>query len=286
MTVLVAYDGSNQSEFALEMATEAFPDQQLCLAYVIEPFADHTEAGGYSATRYEQEFERAESMLEEVIDSLPAGRSANQAVRYGRPVHELLAVAEDEGVDHIVIGSHGRDGARRLLLGSVAETVVRRASVPVTVVRQQPTVDGDSPAQIIVPFDGSEPAKTALGYAVDRYPDADITAIYAVYPPREVTDGEETNPGSLENWADHLDEHTEDVIHTAEEYADEQIKTDAVSGDPAPAIVSYAEEHDADHIVMGSHGRDGLQRLIMGSVAETVVRRAPTSVTVVRDPTE
>lgn len=284
MTVLVAYDGSEQSEFALEMATEAFPNQKLCLAYVIEPFADHTEAGGYSATRYQQEFERAESMLQEVIDSLPADRSAKQVVRYGRPIHELLAVAEDEEVDHIVIGSHGRDGARRLLLGSVAETVVRRASVPVTVVRHSPTVNGDSPAQILVPFDGSSPAKAALDYAVKRYPDAEITAVYAVYPPKEVTDPEINSPGEIENWADHLDEHTEEVIHTAEEYASEQIETDTVGGDPAPSIVRYADEHETDHIVMGSHGRDGLQRLIMGSVAETVVRRSPTSVTVVRDP--
>jgi nucleotide-binding universal stress UspA family protein len=283
MTVLVAYDGSEQSEFALEMATEAFPEQKLCLAYVIEPFADHTEAGGYSATRYRQEFERAESMLQEVIDSLPEERSAEQVVRYGRPVHELLAIADEEDVDHIVIGSKGRDGARRLLLGSVAETVVRRATVPVTVVRQPPTVDSESPARVLVPFDGSDPAKVALQYAVRRYPDADITAVYAVYPPQEVTDQTENAPGEIENWANHLDEHTEEVIHAAEQWVDQSIKTETISGDPAPAIVRYAEEHDTDQIVMGSHGRDGLSRLIMGSVAETVVRRAPSSVTVVRD---
>ncbi|MFT4947833.1 MAG: nucleotide-binding universal stress UspA family protein [Natronomonas sp.] len=283
MTVLVAYDGSEQSAFALEMAVEAFPEQTLRLVHVIEPFADHTEAGGYSATRYEQEFERAESMLQEVIDSLPADRSAEQVVRYGRPIHELLAVAEDEDIDHIVMGSHGRDGAKRLLLGSVAETVVRRASAPVTVVRQRPA-GSESPTRVLVPFDGSEPAKAALEYAVDRYSDAEITAVYAVYPPRDVTDTEENAPGALESWADHLDEHTEAVIHAAEDHVDDGIRTDTVGGDPAPAIVRYAEEHDVDHIVMGSHGRDGIQRLIMGSVAETVVRRAPTTVTVVRGP--
>lgn len=285
MSVLVAYDGSEQSEFALEMATGSFPEQELCLAYVIEPFADHTEAGGYNATRYEKEFEHAESMLGAVIDSLPEGRSAEQVVRYGRPVHELLAVADDKDVDHIVIGSHGRDGAKRLLLGSVAETVVRRASVPVTVVRQSPTVDSDSTPQVLVPFDGSDPATAALNYAVEQYPDADITAVYAVYPPQEVTDPDVNSPGAIEDWGEHLNDHTEELIHTAEEFADGQIETDTVGGDPADSIVRYADEHDADHIVMGSHGRDGIQRLIMGSVAETVVRRAPTSVTVVRDPT-
>jgi nucleotide-binding universal stress UspA family protein len=282
MTVLVAYDGSEQSEFALEMATEAFPERTLCLVYVIEPLADHTEAGGYSATRYQQEFERAESMLGEVIDSLPDGQSAEQVVRYGRPIHELLAVADERDVEHIVIGSHGRDGARRLLLGSVAETVVRRAEVPVTVVRQPPTVEGDSPARVLVPFDGSDPAKAALSYAVEQYPDAEITALYAVYPPREVTDAEADAPGAIENWADHLDEHTETVIHTAEEYTDTQIETDTVGGDPAPSIVRYAEEHDADHIVMGSHGRKAVSRILLGSSPETIVLRPPVPVTVVR----
>jgi len=286
MTVLVAYDGSEQSDFALEMALAAFSDQSLCLAYVIEPFADHTEAGGHSATRYQQEFDRAESMLAGVIDSLPADRSAEQVVRYGRPVHELPAVADEKDVDHIAMGSWGRDGAKRLLLGSVAETVVRRASVPVTVLRQSPTIDSDSQARILVAFDGSDPAKAALSYAAERYPEAAITAVYAVYPPREVTEPEADAPGAIENWADHLDDHTEEVIQTAETLVEEPISTDTVGGDPASVIVRYAEEHDADHIVMGSHGRDGLSRLIMGSVAETVVRRAPTSVTVVREPEE
>lgn len=286
MSVLVAYDGSDQSEYALEMAVESFPDQTLYLAYVIEPFADHTEAGGYSATRYRQEFDRAETMLKNVAESLPADRSVEEVVRYGRPVHELLSIADDEAVDHIVMGSHGRDGAKRLLLGSVAETVARRASVPVTVVRQPPSVDDGTPGQILVPFDGSDPATTALEYAVDQYPDAEITVVYAVYPPPEVTESDENVPGSIENWADHLDDHTTEVVQQAQTQTDHQIETETVSGDPAPAIVEYADTADVDHIVMGSHGRDGLSRLIMGSVAETVVRRAPTSVTVVRESAE
>lgn len=281
MTILVAYDGSEQSEFALEMALQSFPDEQLCLSHVVEPVTEHTEASSYSATRYQQELERAESMLQELIDELPEERDATMEVRYGRPVHELLSVAADTDVDHIVIGSHGRDGAKRLLLGSVAETVARRASVPVTVVRQQPQVDPGGPTQITVPFDGSDPARAALQYAIEQYPEADITAVYAVHPPRDVTEPGEAD--AVEAWADSLDEHTRDLINSAETLADRPIETDTREGNPASAIVSYAEAEEVDHIVMGSHGRDGLSRLIMGSVAETVVRRAPTSVTVVRD---
>jgi nucleotide-binding universal stress UspA family protein len=53
-------------------------------------------------------------------------------------------------------------------------------------------------------------------------------------------------------------------------------------GRPSRAIVEYAEEHDIDHIVMGSHGRSGVTRILLGSVAETVVRRSPVPVTIVR----
>ena len=283
MTILVAYDGSEQSDYALEMATAAFPDEQLCLAHVVEPAAEYGEAGGFSATLYQQEFDSAEKMLQDVAEDLPDSQSVTTVVRYGRPVHELLSIADDEDVEHIVIGSHGRDGAKRLLLGSVAETVARRSPVPVTVVRNQPTAK--PPERVVVPFDDSEPARAALSFAAEQYPDAEITALYAVYPPSEVTGAGEAALGDIEDWADRLDEHTDTVLGHAASVADRNITTDTVNGNPAAAIVEYADEH-ADHIVMGSHGRDGLSRLIMGSVAETVVRRSPTSVTVVREQSE
>ena len=59
-------------------------------------------------------------------------------------------------------------------------------------------------------------------------------------------------------------------------------ETAVATGKPARLIVDYAEEHDVDHIVLGSHGRRGLARVLIGSVAETVVRRSPASVTVIR----
>lgn len=284
MTVLVAYDGSDQSNYALEMALTAFTDEPLSLVSVVEPTTDYTDAGGYSVSHYRRQVDSAESMLQEAVADLPEDRSATTTVRYGRPVHELLDVAESEAVDHIVIGSHGRDGAKRLLLGSVAETVARRSPVPVTVVREQPAVKG-APERVVVPFDDSEPARVALAYAAEQHPDAEITALYGVYPPSEVTGAGETALGDIEDWADQLDEHTEEVLADAAAEVDRDIETETVSGNPAAAIVEYAEDN-ADHIVMGSHGRDGLSRLVMGSVAETVVRRSPTSVTVVRERAE
>lgn len=286
MTILVPYDGSDQSEYALELATDSFDDSSIVLLHVVEPFADHTEAGGYTTGRYEQEIDAAEEMLAEVIDSIPDGKTVETEIRYGRPTHEIVSVAEERDVDAVVMGSHGREGAKRLLLGSIAESVIRRAPVPVTVVREPGPATRGKPEQVVVPFDGSNESKRALDYATEQYPDAETTAVYAVYPPPEVRDSDpDTLPEELDNWSAHVDGHIEGILELAVEHAEESghsIATDTVAGEPAAGIVEYADEHDADLIVMGSHGRDGIKRLLLGSVAETVARRAPTSVTVVR----
>lgn len=286
MTILVPYDGSDQSEYALEVAVDAFDDDSILLVHVVEPFADHTEAGGYTTHRYEQEIDSAETMLGEVTDSLPEGTSVETEIRYGRPAHEIVAVADESDVDGIVMGSHGREGAKRLLLGSIAESVVRRAPVPVTVARDSGAADRGRPEKVVVPFDGSDESKRALLYALAEYPEAETTAVYAVYPPPDVRESDpDTLPEELEDWSGHVDAHIQGILDLAVEHAEEEgysVETDTVTGEPARGIVEYADEHDTDLIVMGSHGRDGLKRLVLGSVAETVARRAPTSVTVVR----
>ncbi|AGB17538.1 universal stress protein UspA-like protein [Halovivax ruber XH-70] len=133
-SVLVPVDGSEQSERALDYALEAFPDASITLLYVFEggPPEIHLEQRGqdYDALR-----ERRHGMLERLVADRPFEGDVDTAVRIGRPSREIVACADDRAVDHILVGSHGRDGASRVLLGSVAETVVRRAPVPVTVVR-------------------------------------------------------------------------------------------------------------------------------------------------------
>lgn len=286
MTILVPYDGSDQSEYALEVAVDSFEDRSIVLLHVVEPFADHTEAGGYTSQRYEQDIDAAEEMLAEVVDSVAEGKTVETEIRYGRPAHEIVAVADEMAVDAVVMGSHGREGAKRLLLGSIAETVIRRAPVPVTVVREPEAATGGKPERIVVAFDGSDESKRALDYAIEQYPEAEIIAVYAVYPPPEVRDSEpNVLPDELEKWSTHVDEHTEGILDLAVEHADEKgasITIGRAVGEPAEGIIEYADEHETDLIVMGSHGRDGIKRLVMGSVAETVARRAPTSVTVVR----
>lgn len=133
--VLVPIDGSPQANAALVRAAEIFPEATLTLLYVADPSEDGV-SGVSASRRYEQNYENVERLFEHARRQVPAdGPTIETAVRSGSPWREIVSVTEEEGVDHVVIGSSGRDGASRLLLGSVAELVVRRAPVPVTVVK-------------------------------------------------------------------------------------------------------------------------------------------------------
>ncbi|MFC3957487.1 universal stress protein [Halovivax cerinus] len=135
--ILVPFDASAPSEAALRFAFEQFPDASVAVLHVVEPFADHTDAGSeHDRHRWR---ERATGMAEEHFDEARAIATEYDASietdwRYGRPGHEVVAHAATGDYDHVVMGSHGRSGIERLMLGSVAETTIRRAGVPVTVI--------------------------------------------------------------------------------------------------------------------------------------------------------
>jgi nucleotide-binding universal stress UspA family protein len=138
--VLVPVDGSPLSTTALDTALETFPDASVTVLYVIDPVESvyAVESGGLPVADdwYDQATARAESIFEAATDTAGAGgRAVDTATVVGRPAREILGYVDDHGVDHVVMGSHGRRGFDRLLLGSVAETVLRRSTVPVTVVR-------------------------------------------------------------------------------------------------------------------------------------------------------
>jgi nucleotide-binding universal stress UspA family protein len=138
--VLVPIDGSEQSDVALDHALKEFSEDDITVLHVIDP----ADAGynvpvgipGGSEEWYEAAREDARILFDEaqsVADEY--GVTLDTATDMGRPAGTIVEYAEDEGFDHIVMGSHGRSGVSRILLGSVAETVVRRATMPVTVAR-------------------------------------------------------------------------------------------------------------------------------------------------------
>ncbi|USZ69829.1 universal stress protein (plasmid) [Halorussus salilacus] len=135
-TILVPHDGSEDADEALRYAMEQFPDDELVVFHVVEPFPDHVAAATEDDPGdWETEADRLAAEVFDDIRSRVGDAPFRAEWRYGRPKHEIVHFAEDNDVDQIVMGSHGRDGMSRILLGSIAEVVCRRAPVPVTVVR-------------------------------------------------------------------------------------------------------------------------------------------------------
>lgn len=136
--------------------------------------------------------------------------------------------------------------------------------------------------RILVPYDGSEPAEAALEYAFETFPEASVTALYVVPIPEDYwTAFGDTEQRSIERSRERGEEILEEATAIATEH-DRELQTDIDTGKPDRTIISRAEDKDYDTIVIGSHGREGVSRILLGSVAENVVRRSPIPVVVVR----
>jgi len=139
------------------------------------------------------------------------------------------------------------------------------------------------PDNVLVAFDGSPLSERALSYALENFPHATITTMYVIDPVDSVTDVEAGGLPVAEDWYDNAQERATSIHSTATDLAAEHdidLSTVTDVGRPARAILEYADDHDIDQIVMGSHGRSGIDRTLLGSVAETVTRRARIPVTI------
>lgn len=137
--VLVPVDGSEQAEAACQFVASEYPTATVTLLHVINPaeagYSVQSSLPSASEEWYDRQKSQAESIFDDLETDLGGDRDVQRVIEVGKPVRVIVEFAEDSDVDQIVMGSHGRSGVTRILLGSVAETVVRRSPVPVTVVR-------------------------------------------------------------------------------------------------------------------------------------------------------
>ena len=139
--------------------------------------------------------------------------------------------------------------------------------------------------RLLVPMDGSDQAREALDHALAVHPDAALTVLHVIDPIEASYNPGATVPGYSEEWYASAKQRAEELFDAVESVTanhDGDLETVLEVGRPAHVIVTYADEHDIDQIVMGCHGRSGVARVLLGSVAEDVVRRSPVPVTVVR----
>jgi nucleotide-binding universal stress UspA family protein len=137
--------------------------------------------------------------------------------------------------------------------------------------------------RVLVPVDGSEQAWSALEHAATEHPEATFTLLYVINPVGAGASAQVGDVGYGEKWYEVAERRADGLFEAAREHVgDHDFTTETAVGRPAGSIVAFATDNAIDAIVMGSHGRDGVSRIILGSVAETVVRRSPVPVTVVR----
>ena len=137
--VLVPIDGSDSAWRALDFAVSHLSPTELTVLHVVPPTRrrrEPTADGSADDPNGKPQFPRSDA-LETAVEGELCGKSSSfdAVVTEGRPAHTILEYAAEHDVDQIVVGSRGQTCVKRLLLGSVAETIVRRASVPVTIVR-------------------------------------------------------------------------------------------------------------------------------------------------------
>lgn len=218
-----------------------------------------------------------------VADLRSAGVETASSIAAGLPEEEILATIEAVGADLVAMGTHGRSGLRRHVLGSVTERVLRQADVPVLTVPE--TEEGASDTtydDVLVPTDGSEGANAAAPTAIDLAGafDATLHALSVV----------DTAPAASDIRASVFIEEFETVAEAAVTDLEAQatdagldrVQTAVVRGTPHEVIRSYVNSNDVDLVVMGTHGRSGLDRYLLGSVAENVIRTSSVPVLAVR----
>lgn len=198
-------------------------------------------------------------------DAAKQGIASDAHVLHGSCTHEIFSFAEHNGSDAIVIGTHGRTGPSRALLGSVAEGIVRRSSVPVVSVHED---DQMRTGPLAVAMDASPAAQAALDVAIE------IATARGMPSMLVYVCNARPNPAAVDALLE----------RAAARARGHGITTQLVlrEGDTADQLLAAADADDCCMLVMGTHGRAPLARFILGSVAAAVIERAHIPVVTVR----
>jgi nucleotide-binding universal stress UspA family protein len=288
--ILVALDGSGAAQRALSLALELSRqyDGELLFCTAL----DHTAAGAsvpdgvYPSTdivppEYD---ETARTLLRDATSlARAAGARSTTMLLEGRAADAVLACARQHNVDAIVMGTQGKRGLDRLFLGSTAEDVLREADVPTFVVRDaddgaghaSETPKAASIERILVALDDSDQAEAALLFALGLVaPGKGMLLCCSVIETGQLIDNAAIygcDPVPLINTArDAADALIEAQVGAALPGAI-SIQRIVLEGDPVDALLDAASERRADLIVCGTHGRHGIRRLLVGSVAESLI---------------
>jgi len=291
--ILVPLDGSPLAEAVLPHATvfaKAY-GAQLVLMGVVDPagLEVHEDYQRYVSPLVERGQEWFRLYLEEAADRRQReGVSTRTEVAVGPVPETISAYAERSSIDLIAMSTHGRSGPERWMLGSVTDRVLHHCHTPMLIIR--PTEQGAPPPTVktlIVPLDGSDLGEAALPYARDVARQMKLRAVLVeVVSPGLATYGEaEAFSGFPEEMIGHMEATAAEYLAgIAERFLADgsQCDTKVLVGPVSASLTEFAKTEPASLIAMSTHGRSGVARTVLGSVADRMVRSSGDAVLVVR----
>lgn len=285
-TLIVPLDGSELAERALPYAMHlaaAARGEIILVRVALAPAPMTIEAADFERMQ-RIALGEAESYLARIAATTPPQVSVKTVVLYGRVARRLIETVHEFGADAVVMATHGRTGLPHLLYGSVAEALLAQSPVPVLLVHARPgeaPVDAFDPAyaRVVVPLDGSSFAEAALEPAADLVGTTGELILTCVVEPPAKVERDETG-----HVIAYLDQQEEATTREARDYMLEvarqleqshpgiRTRADVRLGEPAAGITMSVIDRTADLVVMATHGRTGLSRALVGSVAGAVLR--------------
>ncbi len=264
--ILVATDGSTYSENAVK---EAILLAKKCSSrlFALSVVITNLEFEATMQQVVEKEEKKARAHLEAVkAQASKEGIECDITVIHGdEPYQDIIRQALENHVDMIIVGRHGRTGLLRLMMGSVAAKVIGHAPSDVLVVSPTARIEFKN---ILIATDGSRYSEAAVREAIGvaKRCNSSLVIVSVASMDAEIKSAEGN------------------VKRAVELAAQEGIKAEGVTviGKPYEAIVAAAKHKHADLIIVGSHGRRGLERLLMGSVTERVIGHTEAGVLVVK----
>lgn len=291
MLVIVAIDGSEAADIGVELvATTSWPPgTAIRVIESIDPWLLSAVGplGAYASVATSEELDNAatENLARAAKRLAGAGLPVEVDLLRGRAASAIVDAAARLKADLIVLGSRGHGTIEKMLLGSVSAEVVDHSTAPVLVAR------GNRLGSVVLAWDGSECAARAANLLhLPIFATSSIRVVGVAHPEVPWWLGFAATGASsvLSTYADaaaasrrELDESLR--AKSAElAQAGRRVEPELRVGDAAEELVATARQTAADLIVMGTHGRTGLSRLVLGSVARNVVQHAPCSVLVAR----
>jgi nucleotide-binding universal stress UspA family protein len=295
-SIVVPLDGSPLAEQAIPIA-QAIAERARCklkLVLIHEPLILMEPGPDY--TKVELAMQKADrDYLKSVTARLRErlGRSVSSAVLQGIPIAQTLAsYIRDLGADLVVMTTHGRGGLRRAWLGSVTDQLIRTSEIPVLVVRpgeEGAAKPGAELTEILVALDGSSLAEAALEPATElaRLWDAEVSLVQVVRPIILASGPHLTFPSGYSDQVtairrESAQDYIKDVAERVRESGVRSTGVVVIGGAVPETLIDLAAPERVSLMAVATHGLGGVKRLVLGSVADKLVRAANVPVLVVR----